>query len=199
MAKFFIHRPVFAIVISLIILITGGLGIFTLPIAQYPQISPPTVEVEINYPGANAETVEQSIATNVEAEVNGAENMIYMSSKSSSDGRYVLTCTFKVGANLDLANVDINNRVNKASAKLPQDAINYGISIKKKSPDMLLAISVYSPDSTFDDHVSFQLHFDQPGGSHRAHPGCRVHDIWWGSATMPCASGCARTSWPNSG
>ncbi len=151
MAKFFIHRPVFAIVISLIILIAGGLGIFTLPIAQYPQISPPTVEVEINYPGANAETVEQSIATNVEAEVNGAENMIYMSSKSSSDGRYVLTCTFKVGANLDLANVDINNRVNKATAKLPPEAIAYGISVKKKSPDMLLAISVYSPNSTFDD------------------------------------------------
>ena len=151
MAKFFIHRPVFAIVISLIILIAGGLGIFTLPIAQYPQISPPTVEVEINYPGANAETVEQSIATNVEAEVNGAENMIYMSSKSSSDGRYVLTCTFKVGANLDLANVDINNRVNKATAKLPPEAVAYGISVKKKSPDILLAISVYSPDSTFDD------------------------------------------------
>ena len=151
MAKFFIHRPVFAIVISLIILIAGGISIFTLPIAQYPQISPPTVEVEINYPGANAETVEQSIATNVEAEVNGAENMIYMSSKSSSDGRYVLTCTFKVGANLDLANVDINNRVNKATAKLPQEAIASGISVKKKSPDILLAISVYSPDSTFDE------------------------------------------------
>jgi len=151
MAKFFIHRPVFAIVISLIILIAGGLGIFTLPIAQYPQISPPTVEVEINYPGANAETVEQSIATNVEAEVNVAENMIYMSSKSSSDGRYVLTCTFRVGANLDLANVDINNRVNKATAKLPPEAVAYGISVKKKSPDILLAISVYSPDSTFDD------------------------------------------------
>src|SRR4051795_7345774 len=151
MAKFFIHRPVFAIVISLIILIAGGIGIGTLPVAQYPQISPPTVEVEINYPGANAETVEQSIATNVEAEVNGAENMLYMSSKSSSDGRYVLTCTFKVGANLDLANVDINNRVNKATAKLPPEAIAYGISIKKKSPDILLAISVYSPDSTFDE------------------------------------------------
>ena len=151
MAKFFIHRPVFAIVISLIILIAGGISIGTLPVAQYPQISPPTVEVEINYPGANAETVEQSIATNVEAEVNGAENMIYMSSKSSSDGRYVLTCTFKVGANLDLANVDINNRVNKATAKLPQEAIAYGISVKKKSPDILLAISVYSPDSTFDE------------------------------------------------
>ena len=151
MAKFFIHRPVFAIVISLIIVLAGGISIGSLPVAQYPQISPPTVEVEINYPGANAETVEQSIATNVEAEVNGAENMIYMSSKSSSDGRYVLTCTFKVGANLDLANVDINNRVNKATAKLPTEAINYGISVKKKSPDILLAISIYSPDSTYDE------------------------------------------------
>ncbi len=151
MARFFIHRPVFAIVVSLLLLIAGGLSIFTLPIAQYPQISPPTVEVEINYPGANSETVEQSIATNVEAEVNGAENMIYMSSKSSSDGRYVLTCTFKVGANLDLANVDINNRVNKATAKLPPEAISYGISIKKKSPDILLALSIYSPDKTYDD------------------------------------------------
>ena len=151
MAKFFIHHPVAAMVLSLIIVITGLISIGTLPVAQYPQISPPTVEVEINYPGANAETVEQSIATNVEAEVNGAENMIYMSSKSSSDGRYVLTCTFKVGANLDLANVDINNRVNKATAKLPKEAVSAGISVKKKSPDILLAISVYSPDSTFDE------------------------------------------------
>ena len=151
MAKFFIHRPVFAIVISLIILLAGGISIGTLPIAQYPQISPPTVEVEINYPGANAETVEQSVATNVEAEVNGAENMIYMSSKSSSDGRYVLTCTFKLGTNLDLANVDVNNRVNKATPKLPKEAVNYGISVKKKSPDMLLVISVYSPDKTYDE------------------------------------------------
>jgi HAE1 family hydrophobic/amphiphilic exporter-1/multidrug efflux pump len=151
MAQFFIHRPVFAIVLSLIFIIAGGVSILTLPVAQYPQISPPTVEVEINYPGANAETVEQSVATNVEAEVNGAENMIYMSSRSSSDGRYVLTCTFKVGANLDLANVDINNRVNKASAKLPPEAINYGISVKKKSPDILLAIAIYSPDRTYDD------------------------------------------------
>src|SRR3954449_5062519 len=111
MAKFFIHRPVFAIVISLLILIAGGLSIFTLPIAQYPQISTPTVEVEINYSGANSASVEQSIATNVEAEVNGAENMISTSSTPSRDGRYVLSCTFKVGPNLALANVDINNRV----------------------------------------------------------------------------------------
>lgn len=151
MAKFFIHRPVFAIVISLIILLAGGISLGTLPIAQYPPISPPTVEVEINYPGANAETVEQSIATNVEAEVNGAENMIYMSSKSSSDGRYVLTCTFKLGTNLDLANVDVNNRVNKAQPKLPKEAVSAGISVKKKSPDMLLVLSLYSPDKSFDE------------------------------------------------
>jgi HAE1 family hydrophobic/amphiphilic exporter-1/multidrug efflux pump len=150
-AKFFIHRPVFAIVISLIILIAGGLSFSQLPVAQFPPISPPTVQVEINYPGANAETVEQSIATNVEAEVNGAENMIYMSSKSTSDGRYVLTCTFKVGTNLDLANVDINNRVAKAQAKLPKEAVSAGISVKKQSPDMLLVVSLFSPDSTFDE------------------------------------------------
>ena len=176
MAKFFIHRPVFAIVISLLILIAGGISIGTLPIAQYPQISPPTVEVEINYPGANSETVEQSIATNVEAEVNGAENMIYMSSKSSSDGRYVLTCTFKVGANLDLANVDINNRVNKAAAKLPPEAINYGISVKKKSPDILLAISDLLARQDVRRHLPFQLHLDQPGGPHRPHSWRRFHD-----------------------
>ncbi|MBL0156966.1 MAG: multidrug efflux RND transporter permease subunit [Bryobacterales bacterium] len=151
MAKFFIHRPVFAIVISLIILIAGGLSISQLPIAQYPQISPPTISVEIVYPGANAETVEQSIATNVEAQVNGAEGMIYMSSKSSSDGRYVLTCTFKVGTNLDLANVDINNRVGKAQASLPAEAVQAGISVKKQSPDMLMVIGLYSPDRSFDE------------------------------------------------
>ncbi len=151
MAKFFIHRPVFAIVISLLILIAGGLSISILPIAQYPQISPPTVQVEVIYPGANAETVEQSIATNVEAEVNGAENMIYMSSKSSGDGRYVLTCTFKVGTNLEMANVDINNRVNKAQPKLPKEAVAAGISVKKQSPDMLMVLSLYSPGNAFDE------------------------------------------------
>src|SRR5215510_1050189 len=151
MAKFFIYRPVFAIVLSLIILIAGGISIFSLPIAQYPQISPPTVEVEINYPGANAETVEQSIATNVEAEVNGAENMIYLSSKSSSDGRYVLTCTFRLGTNADIAVVDVQNRLKKAEGTLPPEVRNYGISVKKTSPDLLLAMAVHSPGGAYDD------------------------------------------------
>ena len=176
MAKFFIHRPVFAIVISLLILIAGGISIGTLPVAQYPQISPPTVEVEINYPGANAETVEQSIATNVEAEVNGAENMIYMSSKSSSDGRYVLTCTFKVGANLDMANVDINNRVNKATAKLPAG----GNQLRHLGQEEIAGhparhFGLFSGQD-LRRNLPFQLHLHQSRGSHRPHPGCRVHD-----------------------
>ena len=150
-AKFFIFRPAFAIVISLVILIAGALSLFSLPIAQYPQITPPTVQLEAFYQGANAEVVEQSVATPIEQEVNGAENMIYMSSKSSGDGRYVLTCTFRIGTNLDIAAVDVQNRVNKAQAKLPSEVINTGISVKKQSPDMLMVISLYSPDKSYDD------------------------------------------------
>ena len=177
MAKFFIHRPVFAIVISLIILIAGGVSIVTLPIAQYPQISPPTVEVEINYPGANAETVEQSIATNVEAEVNGAENMIYMSSKSSSDGRYVLTCTFKVGANLDMANVDINNRVNKATAKLPQEAISVRHLGEEEVAGHPAGDFYLLAGQHLRRDLPFELHLDQPGRPDRPHAWRRLdHD-----------------------
>jgi hydrophobe/amphiphile efflux-1 (HAE1) family protein len=150
-ARFFIDRPVFAIVVSLVILIAGGLSITALPIAQFPQISPPTVSVEITYPGANAETVAEAIASVVEQEINGAEGMIYFSSRSSSDGRYTLTCTFEIGTDLDIATVDINNRVNTASARLPSEAIEQGIVVEKKSPDMLMAISVFSPTGAYDD------------------------------------------------
>lgn len=151
MARFFIHRPVFAIVISLVILIAGGLSIFTLPIAQFPDITPPTIQVQVNYPGANAQTVEQSIAIPLEQQINGADHMIYMSSTSTSDGRYNLTCSFDVGTDPDMANVDVNNRVNKAMAKLPSVAINQGVMITKQSPNMLMVVSVYSPDNSYDE------------------------------------------------
>ena len=111
MARFFIHRPVLAIVLSLIILIAGTLAMVTLPIAQYPQISPPTVTVEAIYGGANAAVVEQAVAIPLEQQVNGADKMLYMASKSTNDGRYSLTCTFQVGTSLDLAAVDVQNRV----------------------------------------------------------------------------------------
>jgi HAE1 family hydrophobic/amphiphilic exporter-1/multidrug efflux pump len=151
LAKFFIFRPAFAIVISLVILIAGALSLLALPIAQYPQITPPTVQVEAFYQGANAQVVEQSVATPIEQEVNGAENMIYMSSKSSNDGRYVLTCTFRIGTNLDIAAVDVQNRVNKAQSKLPQEVMSAGISVKKQSPDLLMVITVSSPNKAYDD------------------------------------------------
>ena len=151
MAKFFIHRPIVAMVISLVILIAGGLSIISLPIARFPDISPPAVKVNLQYPGADAETIAESIAIPLEQQVNGAEQMIYMSSTSTSDGQYNLTCTFEVGRDPDMANVDVNNRVNKAMAQLPQEATSQGVTITKQSPNMLMVIAVYSPNNTYDN------------------------------------------------
>ena len=150
-ARFFIHRPVFAIVISLVILIAGGLSILSLPIAQYPQISPPTVTVTAYYTGADAGTVEESVASVIEREVNGAENMMYMSSKSSNDGRMLLTATFRVGTDLNQAAVDVQNRVKLAEPRLPSDVVKNGLTVKKQSSDMLLLISLTSKDPAFDE------------------------------------------------
>jgi hydrophobe/amphiphile efflux-1 (HAE1) family protein len=151
MAKIFIHRPVLAIVIALVIVIAGALSIANLPVAQFPEITPPTVQVFATYPGADAETVAQSIAIPLEQQVNGADHMIYMSSTSTSNGTYTLVCTFEVGTDPDMANVDINNRLNKAMSKLPQEAINQGIMVTNQSPSMLMVISVFSPDKSYDD------------------------------------------------
>jgi multidrug efflux pump subunit AcrB len=151
MAKFFIHRPVLAIVLSLVILIAGTMAMLQLPIAQYPQIAPPTVTVGAAYPGANASVVEQSVAIPLEQQVNGAEGMLYMSSMSTNDGRYTLTCTFEVGTNLDLAAVDIQNRVSAAQGLLPVDVATNGISVQKQSSGMIGVVSIYSPGNSYDE------------------------------------------------
>jgi HAE1 family hydrophobic/amphiphilic exporter-1/multidrug efflux pump len=151
MVTLFIRRPVLAIVISLIITITGVVSLVSLPVAQYPQISPPTVTVETFYVGANAKTVEESVAAPIEAEINGAERMLYMYSSSSNDGRYALTCVFDVGTDLDIATVDIQNRVSRANKSLPAEVLSYGLTVKKSAPDMLMVLTVYSPDNTYDD------------------------------------------------
>ncbi len=149
-AHFFIDRPVFAIVLSIVAIIAGSIAMFTLPIAQYPQIAPPTVTVSAAYPGANAETVAKTVATPIEEQINGVENMLYMSSQSTNTGNLNLTVTFKVGTNLDVAQVQVQNRVAIAQPQLPVEVQQLGITVKKASPDITLAIALYSPDGSHD-------------------------------------------------
>jgi HAE1 family hydrophobic/amphiphilic exporter-1 len=147
---FFIDRPIFAAVLSIVIVILGGLAYFTLPVSQYPEITPPTIVVRASYPGANAETVAATVATPIEQEVNGVENMLYMSSYSSSDGSMALTITFKVGTNLDTAQVLVQNRVAVAEPRLPEDVRRIGITTRKSSPDLMMVVHMLSPDKTYD-------------------------------------------------
>ena len=150
MFNFFIDRPVFSTVISLIITLAGAIAALGLPITQFPQIVPPQVLVTASFPGANAEAVVQSIAAPIEQQVNGAKNMLYMDSKSSNDGSYSLTITFDVGTNQDLGAVDVQNRIAIAQSSLPPDVIRQGITVRKQSTDFLEVIALTSPDRRFD-------------------------------------------------
>ncbi|MCV6589843.1 MAG: efflux RND transporter permease subunit [Marinobacterium sp.] len=147
---FFINRPKFALVISIVMIIAGALAMLTLPIAQYPEITPPQVQVTASYPGANAEVVEQAVATPIEAQVNGVDDMLYMSSTSSNDGSYTLTITFAVGTNPDQAAINVQNRVSLAQSSLPQEVVRQGVTTKKQSTNMLLVVNLYSPESSHD-------------------------------------------------
>src|SRR5580693_2764008 len=149
-AHFFIERPVFAAVLSIVTVIVGAIAIFTLPVAQYPEIAPPTVTVSASYPGANAKTVAETVATPIEEQINGVEGMLYMSSQSTNDGNMNLTVTFKLGTNLDIAQVQVQNRVSIAQPVLPSEVQRQGIVVKKASPDITLAVAIYSPDSSRD-------------------------------------------------
>lgn len=150
MVKFFIDRPIFASVVAIIILLVGVLSALSLPIAQYPEIAPPSVSVTATYTGADAETVMESVATPIEEQVNGAQDMLYMSSISSNDGSLALTVTFELGRDLELATVDVQNRVNLATAQLPQEVRNTGISVQKQSPDIVLIINLTSDEPQYD-------------------------------------------------
>jgi len=147
---FFINRPKFALVISIVMVIAGALAMLTLPIAQYPEITPPQVQVTARYPGANAEVVEQAVATPIEAQVNGVDDMLYMSSSSANDGSYTLTITFAVGTDPDQAAINVQNRVSLAQSTLPQDVVRQGVTTKKQSTNMLLVANIYSPNNSHD-------------------------------------------------
>ncbi len=148
--RFFIDRPIFAAVLSIMIVLVGGLSLLKLPIAQYPEIAPPTIQVSAVYPGANSKVVAETVATPIEQEVNGVEDMLYMSSQSTNNGNMTLTVTFKPGTNLDKAQVLVQNRVALADPKLPEEVRRNGISVKKRSPDLSLVIGLISPDKSYN-------------------------------------------------
>jgi multidrug efflux pump len=152
LARFFVDRPIFATVLSLVIVIVGLVALIRLPIAQYPEVAPPTIQVSAIYPGADAQTVATTVATPIEQEINGVERMLYMSSRCTNDGQMLLDVTFELGTDLNMAQVLVQNRVAVAQARLPEDVKRIGVTTKKKSPSMLLCVNLVSekkPDGSF--------------------------------------------------
>src|ERR1700749_656923 len=149
-SKFFIERPVLSNVIAILMILIGGVSLFNLAVAQYPDVVPPTVQVTTRYPGASAKTVIDTVALPIEQQVNGVEDMIYMQSYSGADGTYTLTVTFKIGTDLNFAQVLVQNRVSSALSQLPQAVQNQGVTVQKKSTSILLFVTLTSPDAKFD-------------------------------------------------
>ncbi|OWK43448.1 efflux RND transporter permease subunit [Fimbriiglobus ruber] len=151
LARFFVDRPIFATVISVVITLAGGVAVFALPVAQYPDVTPPTVLVTALYPGANAGVVQDTVAAPIEEQVSGVEGMMYMSSRCTNDGAYALTVTFKQGMDSDMAQVLVQNRVSLALPVIPALVQNEGITVKKQSPNTLMIVNLISPDGRYDD------------------------------------------------
>jgi len=149
-SHFFIQRPIFAAMLSLVILIAGGISLFQLPVSEYPEVVPPTVVVTASYPGANPTVIAQTVATPLEQEINGTENMLYMFSQATSDGRMTLTVTFALGTDLDRAQVQVQNRVNSALPRLPEEVQRLGVVAEKSSPDLTMVVHLYSPEKSHD-------------------------------------------------
>jgi multidrug efflux pump subunit AcrB len=149
-SHFFIDRPIFASVVSIIFVIVGGVSFARLPVAQYPEIAPPTINVTGQYPGASAEVVASTVVSPIEDQLNGVENMIYMSSNATSDGRFTISVSFEIGTNLDIAQVQVQNRAATAQPRLPADVRAIGVTVAKASPDILMVVHLYSPDKTRD-------------------------------------------------
>src|SRR5437870_6066457 len=149
-SHFFIDRPIFAAVVSIVFVILGGVSLLRLPVAQYPEIAPPTINVTGQYPGASADVVAATVVTPIEQQINGVENMLYVSSNSTADGRFTIAVTFDLGTNLDIAQVQVQNRVAIAQPRLPQDVRQIGVTVAKTSPDIMMVVHLFSPDKSRD-------------------------------------------------
>lgn len=149
-SHFFIDRPIFASVVSTIVIILGAVSYLRLPVAQYPEIAPPVITVTGQYPGASAETVADTVVAPIEQQINGVEHMLYISSNSTADGRFSIQVTFDLGTDLDTAQVQVQNRVAIAEPRLPAEVQQVGVVTAKSSPDMLLVVNLYSPDGSRD-------------------------------------------------
>ena len=149
-SHFFIDRPIFAAVVSIVFVILGGVAFLRLPIAQYPEIAPPIITVNGQFPGASAETVAETVVAPIEQQINGVEGMLYLSSNSTADGKFSISVTFDIGTNLDIAQVQVQNRVSTATPRLPQQVQQIGVTVAKSSPDILMVVNLYSPDKSRD-------------------------------------------------
>ncbi len=154
MGRFFVDRPIFAAVLSIVLTLIGTLAYFRLPVEQYPEIAPPSIVVRASYPGADAETVAATVATPLEQEINGVEDMLYMSSFSTADGSMALTVTFELGTDIDAAQVLVQNRVAIAEPRLPEEVRRLGVTTTKSSPNLMMVVHLLSPDDTFDPNAN---------------------------------------------
>ena len=149
--EFFIDRPIFSAVLSILIVVVGCIGLYLLPVDQYPQITPPMVKISASYPGASAQTVSQAVATPIEQELNGTPGMLYMESSSSNSGGLSINVTFDISANPELSAVEIQNRVKLAESRLPAEVVQNGISVEKQSSNQLMTLTLTSDDPRFDE------------------------------------------------
>src|SRR5712691_67155 len=149
-SRFFIDRPIFAGVLSIVVFLAGAIAMFTLPISEYPEVVPPSIVVRAMYPGANPRVLSEAVATPLEEQINGVENMLYMSSQATSDGVLTTTVTFRIGTDVDLAQVQVQNRVSQALPRLPEEVRTLGVTTVKSSPDLTMVVHIVSPDNRYN-------------------------------------------------